>query len=97
MFNFLSQTLLACPTLSHPNILLVPRLVYWDRVRPYRSESLKDLVMELHTLALMWEKPWKQKTQEQQVPAECPLPGSGQQGPVQFTVVGDTAFPLKIS
>lgn len=29
---FLSQTLLACPTLSHPNILLVPRLVYWERV-----------------------------------------------------------------
>lgn len=30
-----------------------------------------------------------------QVPADCPLPGSGQQGPVPFTMVGDAAFPLK--
>ncbi len=30
-----------------------------------------------------------------QVPADCPLPGSGQQGVLPFTMVGDAAFPLK--
>lgn len=30
-----------------------------------------------------------------QVPADCALPGSGQQGPMPFTMVGDAAFPLK--
>ena len=30
-----------------------------------------------------------------QVPADCPLPGSGQQGPVPYAMVGDAAFPLK--
>lgn len=29
----------------------------------------------------------------QQVPADCPLPGSGQLGVVPFTVVEDEAFP----
>lgn len=29
------------------------------------------------------------------VPADCPLPGSGVQGPLPYTMVGDAAFPLK--
>lgn len=29
------------------------------------------------------------------VPADCPLPGSGVQGPMPYTIVGDAAFPLK--
>ncbi|XP_056120075.1 uncharacterized protein LOC130097301 [Rhinichthys klamathensis goyatoka] len=29
------------------------------------------------------------------VPADCPLPGSGAQGPMPYTMVGDAAFPLK--
>lgn len=29
------------------------------------------------------------------VPADCPLPGSGVQGPMPYTMVGDAAFPLK--
>lgn len=30
-----------------------------------------------------------------QVPADCPLPGSGQQDDMPYTIVGDAAFPLK--
>lgn len=29
------------------------------------------------------------------VPEACPLPGSGVQGPMPYTMVGDAAFPLK--
>lgn len=29
------------------------------------------------------------------VPADCPLPGSGAQGPMPYTMVGDAGFPLK--
>ncbi len=29
------------------------------------------------------------------VPKDCPLPGSGVQGPMPYTMVGDAAFPLK--
>lgn len=29
------------------------------------------------------------------VPADAPLPGSGVQGPMPYTMVGDSAFPLK--
>lgn len=29
------------------------------------------------------------------VPADCPLPGSGAQGPMPYTMEGDMAFPLK--
>lgn len=35
------------------------------------------------------------ETKTLQVPADCLLPGSGHQGPMPYTMVGDTAFPLK--
>uniref|UniRef100_A0A672S0U1 DDE Tnp4 domain-containing protein n=1 Tax=Sinocyclocheilus grahami TaxID=75366 RepID=A0A672S0U1_SINGR len=35
--------------------------------------------------------------QKLSVPADCPLPGSGAQGPMPYSMVGDAAFPLKIN
>uniref|UniRef100_A0A671RAR2 DDE Tnp4 domain-containing protein n=1 Tax=Sinocyclocheilus anshuiensis TaxID=1608454 RepID=A0A671RAR2_9TELE len=37
------------------------------------------------------------EAQKLSVPADCPLPGSGAQGPMPYTMVGDAAFPLKIN